>query len=179
LENEIDSLLPWVDAWANAKNLALQGNDAVLKRGYLRNIFSGFSIDYNIPPGIQESSPLYPIWCMYRGRMLIHLTIEIGEILGNKEPRERHYGEGRRLLRIASKAFPRNPVLKAYLGDLIPWKAGFRKDSGAPAWANLQREGLERLRQIIYWWMAGFLTPALAKYRALIGDTRFDKLFNQ
>lgn len=153
MRTELEKLLPWADRWANAQSRALADDEDALRRGYLKNIFRGFSIDKDLPPAVPASSPLYPIWCMYRGRLLIHQTIEIGEIMGNQEPRERHYGEGRRLLGIALKAFPLNPVLGAYLGTPIPWKAGIRRDPGAPAWANLQREGMERLRQIIHWWI--------------------------
>jgi len=40
-----------------------------------------------------------------------------------------------------------------YLGEPIPWPKSIPNDPAAPAWANLQREGLEKLADIIHWWI--------------------------
>lgn len=37
-----------------------------------------------------------------------------------------------------------------YLGEPIPWPAAFPADPQAPEWANLQREGLEELADLIH-----------------------------
>jgi hypothetical protein len=41
-----------------------------------------------------------------------------------------------------------------YLGEPIPWPAKNAPDPAAPTWANLQREGLEKLADIVHWWIA-------------------------
>jgi hypothetical protein len=71
-----------------------------------------------------------------------------------KEARDLYYGEARQLLQEASRAFPQNRVLRMYLGEPIPWPAKHPADPAAPEWANLQREGLEKLADVVRWWIA-------------------------
>jgi hypothetical protein len=51
------------------------------------------------------------------------------------------------------EAFPENRIPGMYLGKSIPWEKSFPDTPGAPEWAVLQREQIERLRDIIHWWI--------------------------
>ncbi len=162
LREDLSKLLPVVDQWANGREKYWQPGDnkRAAENGYLCGFFVGKARpgrDY--PPKLREESPLYPIWCMYRARMLIQMPIQSGNLSGNKELRDQYYGGGRRLLKIASDAFPENRVIRMYLDEPIPWPAIHDPDPSAPKWANLQREGLEKLTYIIHWWIDERQTP--------------------
>jgi len=90
---------------------------------------------------------------MYRARFLIAMPIQDGGLLKDPNLRSQYYGEGRRLLRIAYEAFPANQVIGMYLDDPISWPSRHTPDPQAPEWANLQREGLEKLTEVIHWWI--------------------------
>jgi len=156
LREDLSKLLPVVDQWANGREKYWEPGDKrrAAENGYLCGSFvSKARPGRDYPPKVRENSPLYPIWCMYRSRMLIQMPIQSGDLAGNKNLREQYYGEGRRLLKIASDAFPENRVIRMYLDDPIPWPAISEPDPNAPEWANLQREGLEKLAYIIHWWI--------------------------
>lgn len=159
LRTELDRLLPVVDDWANGKTRAQVDDARAAENGYLCRFVSSrvqpstAAVPVH-PPEPARGSPLHPLWAMYRGRLLIWRVIESGPLLRVKETRDLYYGEARRLLQEASQAFPANRVLRMYLGQPIPWAAPCAPDAAAPAWANLQREGLERLADIVHWWIA-------------------------
>ena len=147
LRSDINTLLPAVDQWANERDHANSENRRIRRRfltGY-------YSKDY--PPSISEDSPLYPIWAMYRGRMLIQLPIQNGNLQHDPVKRAEYFDEGRRLLQIAKEAFPKNQLVRLYLDETFPWPALNPPDPDAPEWANLQRETLEKLAHIIKWWI--------------------------
>lgn len=85
---------------------------------------------------------------------MIWRVIQSGPLLRVKERREAYYSEGRHLLEETRKAFPENCVLRMYLREPIPWPKQHPADPKAPAWANLQREGLEKLADVIHWRIA-------------------------
>lgn len=159
LKGELKALLPTVTEWADGKSRATVDDSRAAENGYLCRF-----INSRVQPS-DSGSPVYPaepaadsllrpIWALYRGRMLIWITIQNSSLGRVKETRERYYGEARRLLQEASKAFPDNKVIGMYLGRQIPWPHRNAPDPKAPAWANLQREGLERLSDIVRWWIA-------------------------
>jgi len=178
LRADLAKLLPVVDDWANGKSRLVADNTRAAENGYLCRFITGrvrpASEGPVHPPELSEASPLRPIWCFYRGRMLIWQVIQSSPLLSVKDRREKYYGEGRRLLEEARQAFPDNPVVRMYLGEPVPWPdsdSGTRRsgasaerrhpsaraypaDPAAPAWANLQREGLEKLADVIHWWIA-------------------------
>jgi hypothetical protein len=86
--------------------------------------------------------------------MLLWRVIQSGPLLWVKERREKYFNEGRSLLEETRRAFPENRVARMYLGEPIPWPRQYPADPQAPAWANLQREGLEKLADVIHWWIA-------------------------
>ncbi|MBI4326359.1 MAG: hypothetical protein HY674_14010 [Chloroflexi bacterium] len=158
LRSDLAKLLPVVEDWANGKSRAVVDTSRAAENGYLCRFFTGkvklAGAGPIFPPEIAVNSPLYPIWCLYRGRMLIWQVIQSGPLLRVAERREAYYGEGRRLLEVARKAFPENRVVRMYLGEPIPWPKRYEPRPEAPEWANLQREGLEKLADVIHWWIA-------------------------
>jgi hypothetical protein len=53
----------------------------------------------------------------------------------------------------AQRAFPANRITGMYLGRPLPPEKEYFVPAGAPRWAVAQREGLERLTDIIEWWI--------------------------
>ncbi|MBM3851738.1 MAG: hypothetical protein FJ399_01130 [Verrucomicrobia bacterium] len=158
LRAELGRLLPVVDDWANGKARATVDDSRAAENGYLCRFITGRVQPAGAaavhPPEPAADSPLHPLWALYRGRMLLWRVIQSGPLLRVKESRDQYYGEARRLLQEARRAFPENRVIGMYLGQPIPWPAPHAPDSAAPEWANLQREGLEKLAAIIHWWIA-------------------------
>jgi len=155
LKKELDGLLPICDYWANKTYRPPEPRKRAAENGFLCGFFVGkVRPDRYYLPRISKVSPLYPIWCMYRGRMLIHQVIQSGNLRHSEKLREAYCGEGRRLLRIARETFPQNRVIRMYLDEpLMGWPYEIQVDPRAPEWANLQREGLEKLAHIIHWWI--------------------------
>jgi hypothetical protein len=227
LRADLAKLLPVVEDWANGRSRVVVDTSRAAENGFLCRFITGrvrpASEGPVHPPEPSEGSPLRPIWCLYRGRMLIWQVIQSSPLLSVKERRENYYGEGRCLLEETSRAFPENRVVRRYLGEPAPWpnsdsdarRSGasaerrhpptraYPANPAAPVWANLQREGLEKLADVIHWWVverqlpdgqfgggwgddvemwrwwtpvSGFLSDALAKYRLLTGDTQHDAL---
>jgi hypothetical protein len=159
LRAELAHLLPVVDDWANGKTRAATDDSRAAENGYLCRFINSKVLPAGVgtavvPPEPAASSPLHPLWAYYRARLLIWRVIQVGPLLRVKESRDTYYGEARKLLQEARAAFPENRVLRMYLGEPIPWPAKFAPDPGAPAWANLQREGLEKLADLVHWWIA-------------------------
>lgn len=158
LRADLDKLLPTVESWANGKSSTAADPKRAAENGYLCKFITSRvrpEAEGSVhPPPLSDGSPLRPIWCYYRGRMLIWRVIQIGPLLRVKETREAYYDEARRLLGVTRKAFPENRIVRMYLGEPIPWPKSYEPDPAAPAWANLQREGLEKLTDVIHWWIA-------------------------
>jgi hypothetical protein len=158
LRTDLAKLLPVVEDWANGKSRLVADTSRAAENGYLCRFITSRvrpATDEPVhPPELSGGSPLRPIWCLYRGRMLIWQVIQSGPLLRVKESREKYYGEGRRLLEETRRAFPENRVVRMYLGEPIPWPTSRPADPAAPVWANLQREGLEKLADVIHWWIA-------------------------
>jgi len=155
IKKEVDALLPILDFWANKTYRPPEPRRRAAENGFLCGFFVGkVRPDRYCLPRIAETSPLYPIWCMYRGRMLIHQVIQSGNLRHSQELREAYCGQARRLLRIAREAYPRNRIIRMYLDEpLKGWPREIQNDPRAPEWANLQREGLEKLADIVHWWI--------------------------
>ena len=157
LRRDLKRLLPVVDWWANGREKAVEGTGGrAAENGYLCRFFYPEAMlrrggDY--PPNIRKESPLYPIWAFYKARSLLWIPIQIGGIRRDKRKREQYYSKARHYLQIAGEAFPENRIIAMYNGDPYPWPADFAPDPNAPRWANLQREGLEKLTDVIHWWI--------------------------
>ena len=157
LRRDLRRLLPVIDWWANGREKAVRGTGGrAAENGYLCRFFYPQAMlrrGANYPPKVREESPLYPIWAFYKARSLLWIPIQIGGIRRDKNKREQYYSKARRYLDVAGKAFPENRIIAMYNGDPYPWPADFQPDPNAPRWANLQREGLEKLTEVIHWWI--------------------------
>jgi hypothetical protein len=157
LRADLSRLLPVVEEWADGKARAESDASRAAENGYLCRFISKkvrpASEGSVVPPEPFAGSPLRPLWSLYRGRMLLWRVIQSGPLLRVKETRDRYYGEARSLLEETRAAFPENRVVRMYLGEPIPWPRQIPADDRAPEWANLQREGLEKLADVIRWWV--------------------------
>jgi len=106
-----------------------------------------------------KDSPLYPLLCFYQARALAWHMIESGAVRGYRQRVKARMAKVRGLLAVARRAFPQNRVIGMYLGEPIPWPRRLVVPEGAPRWAILQREALERLADIIHWWIQNRQLP--------------------
>lgn len=147
---ELKIMLPVIDDWANGREKMIKGEVKDEKDGYLSGFFDDQTrLENDFPGHIPENSPLFPIWCMYRGRFLVWVQIQSDD----PKTQNSYFNEARRLLKIAKAVFPDNRILQMYLGEFIPWPNDYIPDPKAPAWAIFQREGLEKLTDVVYWWI--------------------------
>ena len=104
--------------------------------------------------GIPESSPLHVMTALYQGRMRAWQLIENSTIRSHPAEGPKLHKKACAEFRRYQEAFPKNRIPGMYLGTSIPWQKAFPDTpSGAPEWAVLQREQLERMREIIHWWI--------------------------
>ncbi len=115
------------------------------------------SRDYDF--GIAEDSPLEPLTWLYRGRMLSWLTMEMGNIWCQPPVRRDFLDRARSFFQRYAERFPKNRIPRMYLGEPIPPHKLYPPVPGAPAWAVYQREALERLADIIEWWIDNRMQP--------------------
>jgi len=139
LRDDLDKLVAEVDRYAHDKNLTYFG----------KHFRKSLDCDFGIAP----DSPLQPIASFYRGRMLTWLTLESGGLWNNQNRRREMLDKARQCFEQAAQAFPENRVVAMYLGHPIPAPKRYDAPAGAPAWAVAQREGIERLADIIEWWI--------------------------
>lgn len=140
LRREVDQMVKFVDRWLHEPSLY---------RWFDREIRRTLDYDFKIRP----ESPLYPLARLYRGRMLVWVANEYGNILGYHDQRRQYFDKAVEDFRAARAAFPANRIPGMYLGEPIPPEKRYTAPAGAPQWAALQREGLERLADIVHWWI--------------------------
>lgn len=138
-KSDLDKTVAQIARWMEDKDLS-----------YFRQQITR-TLDYDF--GIAKDSPLYPLTCLYRGRMLAWYTLE-GLNWPDKKKERVFLDKIRGLFEQAARAFPQNQIARMYLGDPIPPAKLYAVPPGAPEWAVWQREGLERLADIIEWWIA-------------------------
>ncbi len=136
---DADKLIAFVDRWVEGKNLHF----------YSREVSKKQDVDI----GIDASSPLYPLTWLYRGRAVLTLVLQNGNLWSYPERRREWFGIARRFFEKAHEAFPENRVARMYLGEGIPWTRDWEPVATAPDWAARQRIGLEGLADIIQWWL--------------------------
>ena len=140
LRADVDRMVAFVDRWQHDKSLWSR---------YQREIRK--TVDYEF--GIEETSPLAPLVSLYRGRMLFWVTNEYGNIIGYHEERRKFLDKAVEEFRIAAAAFGENRIIRMYLGEAIPCEKEYPGAHGAPEWAVYQRENLERLTDVVEWWI--------------------------
>lgn len=145
MAQDVDRLAAEVDRWLHDPRLDYFGNQ-VLKTDHY---------DFGISP----ESPLFPLAELYRARMLTWVTLEFGGLWSNAESKRKQFDKIRPLFESLSQQFPDNPLIKMYLGTPIPAEPVYEPDPDAPAWANAQRESLERMTDILHWWVDHRLQP--------------------
>ncbi len=136
---ETDRLIGEIERWIGEKSLDYFG------RQVSRNL------DYDF--GIPEGSRLYPLTYIYRGRMVTWYALESGSVWKIPDRKRAFLGAARAFFEKAAEAFPQNRIVRMYLGEPIPADKSYPPAAGAPRWAVYQREGLERLADIIEWWI--------------------------
>ena len=139
LTADLEKITTGVDEWVNNPRTNYFGGQI------------GKTRDYDF--GIAEGSPFYPLTHIYRGRMVFALTIQSGNIWSYPDRRTEWFGIARDHFRAYSDAFPENRIARMYLGEPIPWEKAYAADPKAPEWANLQRDGLESIADIVEWWI--------------------------
>lgn len=142
----LETLIKFVERW-DAPESRLDFFDREIRRT--------LSFDF----GIDEQSPLHPIAAFYRARMLVWACLEYSDIYPFPDKRAAYLGRARQQFELAAKAFPENRVARMYLGETIPPARTLAGPAGAPAWAVAQREGIERLTDIIEWWIDHRMRP--------------------
>ena len=136
---DLDRLIAEIERWIGEESLDYFG------RQVSRNL------DYDF--GIAEGSRLYPLTYIYRGRMVTWYALESGSVWKIPERRRAFLVTAREFFEKAAQAFPENRIVRMYLGEPILADKPYPTVAGAPQWAVYEREGLERLADIIEWWI--------------------------
>lgn len=139
LQKDLDRLLREIERWNNDSSLDYFGGRVSRTRDY----------DFGIGP----DSPLYPLTYLYRGRMVTWYGLESGTVWKTPKLKRAFLDVAREFFEKAAAAFPENRIARMYLGTPIPSAKQYPVVAGAPDWAVYQREGLERLADIIEWWI--------------------------
>ena len=139
LKEDLAKLITQIDRWLHEERLDYFGREVRRRKDF----------DFQIP----ESSVLYPLTWLYRGRMVIWYAMESGSVWSIPEKRREFFDIARGFFEQYVKAFPENKIAGMYLGHPISQHKYYEAVSGAPQWALYQREGLERLADIIEWWI--------------------------
>ena len=105
------------------------------------------------PFDIETDSPFYPLVLYYQTRMLIWVAFEYSDIWSIPAKREEVLREVKTNFENLHEIFSENRIIHMYLGEVFPTERPIAFDAKAPAWANDQREALERLTEIIHWWI--------------------------
>lgn len=139
IEHDLDSLITFIRKWVHHPRIDFFGSQ-VLK-----------TEDYDF--GVAEDSPLHPLTHLYRGRMRVWVILEYGGINKEREVRRRRFDQARRDFEEYRKHFPENRIAAMYLGEVLPNERSLSSPDNAPAWAVAQRTSIERLADIIHWWI--------------------------
>ncbi|NOX55222.1 MAG: hypothetical protein GXP27_12455 [Planctomycetes bacterium] len=145
LKSDVDKMVAFVRRWNDTRRLAW----------FSREVSRTCDFDF----GIDHDSPLYPMTCLYRGRMLVWMTLESGNILHDPKRRRMFLDKAVANFQQAQKAFPKNRIIGMYLGKPVPWEKSLTPAESAPEWAVLIRENLERMTDIIVWWIDHRMQP--------------------
>lgn len=116
---------------------------------FAKKLKQGMDYDFGLSPG----SPLESLTWLYRGRMITWQVLESGGLWNNRNQKRDLLDKARGFFEQTAKAFPENPTAAMYLGKPQPAPKRYTAPAGAPGWAVSQREALERLTDVIEWWI--------------------------
>jgi len=136
---DTDKMITEIERWLNDKRLDYFSSE-IRKKGYY---------DFQIT----ADSPLYPIAQFYQACMLTWVALEYGNIWSIPANRQKNLKKVRVIFQQLEKQFPQNRIIKMYLGEPLPSELDYPDVNEAPLWAVYQREALERLTDIIRWWI--------------------------
>lgn len=139
LRDDADKLISEIDTFMNNPRTDY----------FSRSILDNSHYDF----GIAGDSPLHPITQIYDARMRFWVGVEYGGYWSVPEKRRELFDSIREQFEEVSSRFPENDILRMYLGEPIPAPQQYDAPEGAPEWAVHQREGLERLADIVAWWI--------------------------
>ena len=145
LRVDLDKLIPDIERFAEGKELDCFGKR--LKK----------TMDYDF--GLAPDSPLEPLTWLYRGRMITWQVLESGGLFNSQNRKRELLDKARGFFEQAAQAFPENSTAAMYLGKPLPASKKYEASPSAPAWAVHQREALERLADIIEWWIDHRMQP--------------------
>ena len=140
LRLEAEALARFTERWLDDPRLENWWDQPILK-------------SFQPPFAVASDSPLYPLAEFYRGRMITWAALEYGGVRSDNKLRRSFFDEARKAFTLAGRAFPQNRLCRMYLGEPVPWEKALPAPKDAPEWAVLQRECLERLSDIISWWI--------------------------
>ncbi len=135
---ELDRLIAEIERWIDSPRLEYFGREVLKNEDW----------NFDIPP----DSPFMPLTYLYRARMILWCAMEHGGIWGVQEKRNEYFAKAAELLRESKKVFPENRITRMYLGEPIV-SPPYETVENAPLWAVYQREGLQRLADIVTWWI--------------------------
>jgi len=139
VKEDLVRLITQIERWLGDKRLDYFGREA------------GRKLDFDF--GIAEESVLYPLTWLYRGRMVIWYALESGGVWNIPDRKRQFFAAARAFFEKYAEVFPENRTVRMYLGHPAPPRNRYETVPGAPQWAIHQREGLERLTDIIEWWI--------------------------
>ena len=130
-KSDLSKLITQIERWLNEKRLDYFGAEIRRNKDF----------DFKIA----ESSELYPLTWLYRGRMVTWYAMESGSIWSIPKRRREFFAIARGFFEKYAEDFPNNKIARMYLGQPIGPDKQYETVPGALAWAVYQREGLERL----------------------------------
>jgi len=136
--NDLNNLIKEIERWNNSPRLEY----------FNRKILDNNDWDFNL----SQDSVFESLTWFYRARMIIWVSLEHGGIWSHDEVFQRYVSKAKQFLNQAHEAFPDNKLIAMYLGESIP-SPEYDSSTDAPEWAVYQREGLQRLSEIIHWWI--------------------------
>jgi hypothetical protein len=142
---DLDRLIAQINRWLSEKSLPYFGREV------------GGKMDFDF--GVSQDSPLQPLTWLYRGRMVIWYAMESGSVWQQEGTRRKFFDSAREFFERYSRAFPDNRIARMYLGEPVGPDKHYTAPPGAPEWAANQRESLERLSDIIEWWIDNRMQP--------------------
>ena len=102
LKGDLDKLIAQIERWQNEKRLDYFGGEVKRNKDF----------DFKIA----ETSTLYPLTWLYRGRMVIWYAMESGGVWSIPERRREFFAIARGFFEKYAGAFPENKIARMYLG---------------------------------------------------------------